>query len=89
MVFAKSRRQRAMLGRIVKRNPAIEIRSPPAMFPVNSKEMPMSSLPDHERNGRALLLGKRKELRREVARGVAVKCHKVCSPEAVEDREQH
>ena len=28
MVFAKSRRQRAMLGRIVKRNPAIEIRSP-------------------------------------------------------------
>ena len=49
----------------------------------------MSSMPDHERNCRALLLGKRKELRREVATDVAVKCHEVRSPEAVEDREQH
>ena len=74
-----------MLGGIVKRDPAIEICSP--FRDVSRKEQRTSHefMPDHERNGRALLLGKRKELRREVATSVAIECHKICSKETVED----
>ena len=46
-------------------------------------------MPDHERDGRPLLLGKGQELRRKIAKSVAIKCNIVRGPEAVEDREQH
>ena len=45
-------------------------------------------MPDHERDGRPLLLCERQELRRELAHSVAVERHKARDPEAVEDREQ-
>ena len=45
-------------------------------------------MPDHERDGRPLLLGERQKLRRKLAHHVAIECHIVRDPEAVEDREQ-
>ena len=45
-------------------------------------------MPNHERAGRSLLLGERKELRRKLAHSVAVERDKVRNPETVEDREQ-
>ena len=46
-------------------------------------------MPDHERDGRPLLLGERQKLRRKIANQIAVERHIVRDPEAVEDREQH
>ena len=66
-VLAKSRRQRTMLGRIVKRDRLIQVRRPSAMSPVNSKEIAHEAMPDHERDCRPLLLRERQELRRKVA----------------------
>ena len=48
----------------------------------------MSAMPDHERDCRFLLLGKRQELRRKLAQRIAVERDEVRDPEAVEDREQ-
>ena len=45
-------------------------------------------MPDHERDGRPLLLRERQELRRKVAHSVAIECHIACDPKAVEDRKQ-
>ena len=45
-------------------------------------------MPNHERDCRPLLLRERQELRREIATGIAIECHKVRSPEGVKDREQ-
>src|SRR6476469_205501 len=45
-------------------------------------------MPDHERDGRPLLPGESKELRRELTHHVAVDRHKVRNPEAVENRAQ-
>ena len=77
-----------MLGRIVKRDRLIEMRS--AFRDVSRKQQGNAheAMPDHERDGRPLLLGERQELRRKLAHHVAVERHKVRDPEAVEDREQ-
>ena len=45
-------------------------------------------MPDHERDRRSLLFRERQELRRKLTHDVAVECHVVRDPEAVEDREQ-
>ena len=45
-------------------------------------------MPDHDREFRPLFLGERQELSREIAHSVAVECHVVRDPKAVEDREQ-
>ena len=45
-------------------------------------------MPDHQRDGRPLLLGERQELRRKLAHRVAIERDIVRDPEAVEDREQ-
>ena len=42
----------------------------------------------HEWHRRLLFLGERKKLRRELTHQVAVKCHIIRNPEAVQDREQ-
>ena len=39
-------------------------------------------------DGRSLFLGERQELRRKLAHHIAIECHEVRGPEAVEDREQ-
>ena len=87
-VLAKSRRQRTMLGRIVKRDRLIEMRSAFRDVSRTQQGHAHEAMPDHERNGRPLLLGERQELRRKLAHHVAVERHKVRDPEAVEDREQ-
>ncbi len=77
-----------MFGRIVKRERLIEMRS---AFRDVSREQQGSAheaMPNHERDYRLLLLGERQELRRKLARHVAVERHGVRDPKAVEDREQ-
>ena len=86
--MAKSRRQRTMLGRIVKRDRAIEMRSPLRDVSRIRQGDAHEAMPDHERDCRPLLLGERQELRRKLAHHVAVERHIVRDPEAVEDREQ-
>ena len=46
-------------------------------------------MPYHERDGRALLLGKRQELRRKLAHHIAVERDIARDPETIEDGEQH
>ncbi len=45
-------------------------------------------MPDHQRDGRPLLLGKRQELGRKLTHDVAVERHKIRDPEAVENGKQ-
>ena len=45
-------------------------------------------MPDHKRTARLLFLGEGKELCRQRSHGVAIECHIVRSPQAVENREQ-
>src|SRR5262249_7182094 len=45
-------------------------------------------MPGHERDGRALLLGERKEMICQIAADIAVKSYIVRSPETIEDQEQ-
>ena len=56
-----------MLGRIVKRDRPIEMRS--ALHEVSCVQQGRAheAMPDHERNGSPLLLGERQELRRKLA----------------------
>ena len=77
-----------MLGRIVKRDRSIEMRS--ALRDVSRVQQGNAheSMPNHERDCRCLLLGERQELRRKLAHRFAVERHEVRDPEAVEDREQ-
>ena len=86
--MAKSRRQRTMLGRIVKRERLIEMRS--ALRDVSREQQGSAheAMPNHERDCRLLLLGERQELRRKLAHHVAVERHGVRDPKAVEDRKQ-
>ena len=77
-----------MLGRIVERERLIEMRSAVRDVSREQQGSPHEAMPNHERDGRPLLLGERQELRRKVARHVAVERHKVRDPEAVEDRKQ-
>ena len=45
-------------------------------------------MPDHERDGRPLLLSERQKLRGKLTHNVAIERHKVRDPKAVENREQ-
>ena len=77
-----------MLGGIVKRDRLIEMRPAFRDVPRTQQGNTHEAMPDHERDRRSLLLGKRQELRRKLAHHVAVERHVVRDPEAVEDREQ-
>jgi hypothetical protein len=46
------------------------------------------AMPDHERDGRPLLLGERQELRRKAAHGIAVERYIIRDPKTVENRKQ-
>jgi hypothetical protein len=85
-VLAKTRRQPAMLGRIVEREGAIEMLS--AFRDVTGGEQGVSreAMPKHERGGCPLLLGESQELRRELAHYIAVERHKVRDLEAMKNR---
>ena len=65
-VLAKSRRKRTMLGRIVKRDCAIEMRSALRDISRTARNAD-EAMPDHKRGGRPLLFGERQELRRKLA----------------------
>src|SRR6516165_7715938 len=77
-----------MLGRIIKRDRAIEMRSRIRDVPGRQQGHTHEAMPDHERNGRPLRLRERQELCRKLAYHVALEGDVVRDPEAVENREQ-
>src|SRR4029077_16991867 len=87
-ILAKSRRQRTMCGRIVKRERLIVVRAALRDVARAQKGSAHETMAYHERDARLLFLSKRKELRRKLPHHVAVERHVVRDPEAVKDREQ-
>src|SRR5216683_4627449 len=85
-VLAKSRRQRTMLGRIIKRDrlivvgPAFREGSPTRQGSAHE------AMPDRERQGCPLLLSERQELRRKLTHRITAERHKIRGPEAIENR---
>src|SRR6516165_1677834 len=77
-----------MLGRIIKRDRAIEMRSRIRDVPGRQQGHTHEAMPDHERNGRPLRLRERQELCRKLAYHVALEGDVVRDPEAVENRKQ-
>ena len=77
-----------MLGRIVKCDRAIEMNSPFRDISGMHQGQAHGAMPDHERDGRLMLLRKRQELRSEVAQHITIEGHDVRDPETVEDGEQ-
>ena len=75
-----------MLGRIVKGERLIEVRSGFSNISRKRQCDPHEAMRDHERDGRPLLLGERQELRRKLAHQVAVERHIGAAPEALEHR---
>ena len=63
-----------MLSRIVKRERAIEMRSPFRDIPGMQQGKAYEAMPDHERDCRTLLLGERQELHRKLANNVTFGC---------------
>ena len=70
--LGQTRRQRTMLGRIIKRDRVIEMR--PSFCDVSRGQQGSAhdAMPDHERDGCSLFLGERQELRRKLAQHVAI-----------------
>jgi hypothetical protein len=88
LVFAKSRRQGTMLGRVVKRECLIKMLSGfPGVSPAQQGR-PHDAMSYQERSGRSLFLGERQELCRKLTHHVIIECHKVRGPKSVEDHEQ-
>jgi hypothetical protein len=73
---------------IVERNCAIKMFSAACRVATKQQRQAHEAMRDQERRCRLLLRGKLHELHRRFAHYVPVECHKVRSPEAVEDREQ-
>ena len=71
MVLAKACRKRTMLGRIVKRQRAIQMRA--TFREVSRKQQGKSheAMPDHERGCRPLSFGQRQEVCSEIATSIA------------------
>jgi hypothetical protein len=44
--------------------------------------------PNHAWNGGSMLLGNRQEIRSKVTKGIAIQCHKIWNPDAVQRREE-
>jgi hypothetical protein len=77
-----------MLGRIVKRNCLIEMRSACPDISRTQQGNAHDAVRYQERSGRSLPLGERQELPRKLAHHVAVERYVVRQPDTVEDREQ-
>src|SRR6516225_2314378 len=75
-----------MLGRIIKRDRAIEMHSRIRDVPGRQQGHAHETMPYHERNGRPLPLCERQELRRKLAYHVALERDVVRDPQAVENR---
>ena len=63
-----------MGGRIVQHDCAIEMRSPLRDIPRMQQGRAHEAMPDHERDGRRLLLRERQELRCKLAHPVTIEC---------------
>ena len=87
-VLAKTRRQRTMLGSVVERERAIEMRARICDIAGMQQGQAHQAMADHERPRRALLIGEGEELDRKLTHHVAVECYEVRDPEAVKDGEQ-
>src|SRR5262249_9633577 len=70
-----------MLGRIIKCDRTVEMRSPFCKG-ARMQHGPHHAMPDHERNRRHLLLGQRQKLARQLAQRVAVERNEARGPEA-------
>src|SRR5262245_4423731 len=77
-----------MLGRIVERNRAIQMRSPIYDVPCMQQGQAHEAMPHHEGPRRFLLICKGQELDSKLTHHVAVERDKVRDPKAVENREQ-
>ena len=77
-----------MLGRSVKCNCLIEMRSACPDISRTQQGNAHDAVCYQERSGRSLLLGERQELPRKLAHHVAVERYVVRQPDTVEDREQ-
>ena len=82
-VMAKSRRQRTMRSRIVKREGAIEMGERSGGVAQTQQRIAQQTMPDHDRGHRLLLLCERKELGRKRARSLAVEGDKLRYEKAV------
>src|SRR5262249_22131320 len=87
-VLAKTRRQRTMLGIVVERKRAIEMRSPICDIPCMQQGQTHGAMPKHQRSRRALLFCEGQELDRKLAHHVAVERYKVRDPQAVKNGKQ-
>ncbi len=63
-----------MLGRIVKRDHPIEMRSTLRDVPRTQQGNAHKAMPDHERNCGSLFLSKRQEMGRKIANHIAIEC---------------
>src|SRR5262249_4006531 len=80
-VLAKSGGQETMLGRIIKCDRAVEMRSPFCKG-ARMQHGTHHAMPDHERNRCRLLLRERQELARQLAQSVALERTEARGPEA-------
>ena len=76
-----------MLFRVVKSDCAIEMRPRLGEVARFDQSTAHDAMPHHDRDGRPLLLGERRELLRKVAHRLTVKRYIISVPKAVEDRE--
>ena len=86
--MSKSRRQRTMLGRIVKRNSLIEMLSAFCDLPRVKQRSTHEAMSDHRAGPSPHAFRQGQELRCKLARHVAIECHKVRDAKAIEDGEQ-
>ena len=88
MAETRSRSQRTMLGRVIKRDCSIEVIA--ALDQIAGKQQRNShyAVPDYERECRSLFFGERQELRRKVSHGIPIERPSVRDPDAIEHREQ-
>src|SRR5262245_51373461 len=82
------RRQMTMLGRIIKRDRPVLVRTTFRNVSRKRQGSAHDAMPDHPRNGGSLFLSKCQEMGREIAHRVAIECPNVSEPKAKEDGEQ-
>src|SRR5262249_19039937 len=87
-VLAKTRRERTMLGGIIERDSAIEMRSPVYDIPCMYQGQAHETMRHHEWPRRPLLICESQELDSKLTHHVAVERYEIRDPKAVKNREQ-
>jgi hypothetical protein len=78
-VLAKPCPQRTMLGRIIKRERAIEMQSAFRDVSSNQQGHAHEAMSHHLRNRHSLFLGERQEMGREISTDIAIECAKLAT----------